>query len=80
MLDTVCTEMHVGGHFTSCRNVEVESTVVAAVRSRLTGLTASHERKHNACRAQSEAVLKVIPISEEDSPSYCLLTPLMIVC
>ena len=36
-----------------------------AVRSRLTVLTAGHERKHNACRAESEVISVGIPISEE---------------
>ena len=31
-------------------------------------LTAGHERKHNACRAELEVVLVVIPISEECDP------------
>ena len=66
--------MHLGGH---CYNrVELltskgaeKSTVASAADCEVEAdsLTAGHERKHNACRAESEVVLVDIPISAE----YC---------
>ena len=60
--------MHLGGH---CYNkVELltskgaeKSTVASAADCEVEAdsLTAGHERKHNACRAESEVVLVVIP-------------------
>ena len=64
--------MHLGGH--SYNRVEVltskgaeKSTVAsdADCEVEADSLTAGHERKHNACRAESEVVLVVIPISAE---------------
>ena len=68
--------MHLGGH---CYNrVELltskgaeKSTVASAADCEVEAdsldlsLTAGHERKHNACRAESEVVLVDIPISAE---------------
>ena len=61
--------MHLGGH---CYNrVELlaskgaeASTVASAADCEVEAdsLTAGHERKHNACRAESEVVLVVIPV------------------
>jgi len=44
-----------------------KSTVASAADCEVEAdsLTAGHERKHNACRAESEVVLVIIPISEE---------------
>ena len=64
--------MHLGGHYYN--RVELltskgaeKSTVASAVDCvvEADSLTAGHERKHNACRAESEVVLVVIPISAE---------------
>ncbi len=63
--------MHLGGHCYS--RVELltskgaEKSTVASAADSVEGdsLTADHERKHNACRAELEVVLVVIPISEE---------------
>ena len=64
--------MHLGGHCYS--RVELltskgaeKSTVASAADCEVEAdsPTAGHERKHNACRAESEVVLVVIPISEE---------------
>ena len=67
-----CNEMHFEGH---CYNrVELltskgaeKSTVASAADCEVEAdsLTAGHERKHNACRAESEVALVVIPISAE---------------
>ena len=64
--------MHLGGH---CYNrVELltskgaeKSTVASAADCEVEAdsLTAGHERKHNACRAESEVVVVDIPISAE---------------
>ncbi len=64
-----CIGMHLGGHCYS--RVELLTSKCAAVASaadcevEADSLTAGHKRKHNACRAESEVVLVVIPISEE---------------
>ncbi len=64
--------MHLGGHCYS--RVELltsrcaeKSTVASAADCEVEAdsLTAGHERKHNACRAESEVVIVVLPISEE---------------
>ncbi len=64
--------MHLGGHCYS--RVELltstgaeKSTVASAADCEVEAdsLMAGHERKHNACRAELEVVLVVIPISEE---------------
>jgi len=39
------------------------------VRSRLTVSTAGHERKHNACRAESEVISVVILYQKNTKPS-----------
>ena len=48
--------MHLGGyhysHVERIKSAVAERTIVAAVRSRLTVLTAGHERKHNVFRAE----------------------------
>ncbi len=64
--------MHLGGH---CYNrvklltsKGAEKTTVASVADcevETDSRTAGHERKHNACRAESEVAVVVIPISEE---------------
>ena len=67
-----CIGMHLGGHYYSrvelltSKGVE-KSTVASAADCEVEAdsLTAGHERKHNACRAESEVVLVVIPISAE---------------
>ena len=51
-----CIGMHLGGYIYSyvemLKAAEKQSLrLLLAVRSRLTVLTAGHERKHNACRA-----------------------------
>jgi hypothetical protein len=52
-----CIGMHLGGYIYSyvemLKAAEKQSLrLLLAVRSRLTVLTAGHERKHNACRAE----------------------------
>ncbi len=70
-----CIGMHLGGHCYS--RVELltskcaeKSTVASAADCEVEAdsLTAGHERKHNACRAESEVVLVGIPISAESWP------------
>ncbi|DBA78064.1 TPA: hypothetical protein ACH3X2_008039 [Trebouxia sp. C0005] len=65
--------MHLGGYLYS--RVELltskgaEQTTVASAADcevEADSLTAGHERKHNACRAELEVALAVIPISEEN--------------
>ena len=60
--------MHLGGH--CCNRVELlvskgaeKSTIASAADCEVEAesLTAGHERKHNACRAESEVVFVVIP-------------------
>ena len=72
LLDALkCIGMHLGGHCYS--RVELltskcaeKSTVASSYcEVEADSLTAGHERKHNACRAESEVVSMVIPISEE---------------
>ncbi len=73
-----CIGMHLGGQ---CYRVELltstgaeKSTVASAAdcEAEADSLTAGHERKHNACRAESEVVLVAIPISEEyEALSIC---------
>ena len=64
--------MHLGGYLYS--RVELltskgaEKTTVASAADcevEADSLTAGHERKHNACRAELEVALVVIPIPEE---------------
>ena len=64
--------MHLGGHYYN--KVELltsqgaENSAVASAADcevEADSLTAGHERKHNACRAESEVVLVGIPISAE---------------
>ena len=64
--------MHLGGHYYN--RVELltskgaEKSAVASAADCVVqagSLTAGHERKHNACRAEAEVVLVGIPISAE---------------
>ena len=71
--------MHLGGHcyirveLLTSKGAE-KSTVASAADCEVDAdsLTAGHERKHNACRAESEVALVDIPISAEYA-CLCLL-------
>ena len=76
--------MHLRGHYYS--RVELlttegaeKSTVASAADCEVEAdsLTAGHERKHNACRAESEVVLVVIPISAESKALRMCLEALL---
>ena len=64
--------MHLRGHcyrivepLTPKRAEKTNAASAADCEVEADSLTAGHERKHNACRAESEVVLVVTPISEE---------------